>query len=168
MSKWVKFIVIGGILFVLIFLGISTYNTYQKPLKDGNKYIYTKKDGTMLIGGMKSDKEKIDSFAEDMTREDDFNKHWDLLDKSNELRKKGDYKGAIEYRLESLEYAKGIGQKFQVKLGLAKLYKMDKQYDLAIKEYEWCIEYSNRPDVIEKLKTEIDAIKKLQAEAFPN
>jgi tetratricopeptide (TPR) repeat protein len=158
-GKYMKFLTIIAILLALVFFYASKHNIFQRAGKGEAKYTHTRRVGNMLIGGMMSDRDKIDSFANDIMEDDAFNKHWSLLEKSNELRKAGDYNGAIKARIEALEYAQGIGQKFQTKIGLARLYRMNGQYDLAIKEYEWCINYSNRPDVIEKLTAEIDEIK---------
>jgi tetratricopeptide (TPR) repeat protein len=159
MIKWVKTLIIVGILSALYFLVALKYGHFRGGGENG--YVHTRAVGTMLVGGMKADKDKIDFFADDMLKDDQFNDYWNLLDKSNELRKTGDYKGAIEFRLKALKFAKGIGQEFQTKLGLAKLYQMDNQYELAIKEYEWCIQYSNRPDVIQQLESEIENIRQL-------
>jgi len=155
MYKWIKIVLISSLLFTILFLGISTY---KKSGKSQNQFVCVKKIGNMLIGGTKPNQEKIDSFTEGLIKDDDFNKYWDLLDKSNELRKKPDYKGAIVYRVKALDYAQGIGQQFQARMGLAKLYEMDRQYDLALKEYEWLLDHSKRSDVIEKLKESHDRV----------
>lgn len=164
MKKIIKYAVIGSVLFCLLFLGISTYKKSEESNKLTYHTEYKTDNSAMLIGGAANNRENIDAFKNEL-EEENFNKHWNLINKSNEFRKIGDYEKAIEFRIKSMEYAKGLGQKYQGRLGLAKLYEMNSQYDLSIQEYEWCIKNSDRPDVIEKLQAEVDAIKKLQSKS---
>ena len=165
MRRLIKFAVILAVFFGLLFFGISKYDVQNKI---NNRYGYftsvKRKDSAMLISGMAKDRKKIESFKNDFERDDDFNKYWDQLHLASKYRKQGDYEKAIFHRQKSLEFAHGVGQRFQTKMGLAKIYEMNKQYVLAIKEYEWCVGYSKRPDVIKKLKTAIERIEGLKAE----
>lgn len=118
--------------------------------------------GSMLVGGMSKNKDQIELFVDSM-QEKSFEQFWNMLDISNKHRKNGDLEKAIAVRNEALKYADGKTDIYQVRSGLARLYKENKQYDLAINEYEWCINYSNRADMIEKFQAEINSIKVLKA-----
>ena len=163
MNKKIKYIII---FVIFAFPLLWEYNQYAAKKGSPELTYHTKHEssnGVMIIGGMAKNKDKIDSFK-DSLEEESFSKLWDTLDLSNKYRKEGNIVKAIEIRKEALQYAKGKGDQFQVHSGLARLYNENKQYDLAIKEYEWCIDYSNRPDVIVKFQHEIKNIKKIQAE----
>ncbi|MFH1664782.1 MAG: tetratricopeptide repeat protein [Candidatus Omnitrophota bacterium] len=159
MNKKIKYIVI---MLIFAFLLLWGYSQYSAKLNKPKLTYHTKhetKNSTMLIGGMAKDKDKIDAFKNSL-EEGNFRNFWDNLHLSSDCKKKGDYENAILYSKKALECAQGKGDEFQARMGLARLYKETKQYDLAIKEYEWCINYSNRPDVIEQLKSEIKNIKR--------
>lgn len=161
--KIVKILVPIVLFLFLITFGISKYNEGKKEKKLTYHTMHESKGGVMIIGGSADDKTKIDAFKDSLEEDDSY---WDNLHISSDYRRKGDINNAIIYTKKALEVARSKGDQFQARMGLARLYGMNKQYDLAIEEYKWCIDYSNRPDVIEKLQAEINAIKKLQVEAF--
>jgi len=161
MRNIIRIAIISAIFLGLLLFGISKYKPIRKPDK---KLIHVTTTDNMLIGGLASDKEKIESFKKDFERKDDFNKLWEQLDISNDFRKKGDYEKAIFYREKALEFAKGQGECFQVRMGLAKLYEMAKHYDLALEEYNWLLNNTKRPDVIKELMESRERIEKVKAQ----
>lgn len=160
MSKFIKISIITSIFFGLILFGISKYNTGKAHRKN----FHIVNSGNMLIGGMKNGKEKIESFKASL-EEDSFKKFWDQLNLSNQYRRKGDYANAIKLRKEALKLARGKGDEFQVRMGLAKLYEATKEYGLALEEYDWLLDYSDRSDVVEELNESRKRIERLKAEA---
>lgn len=161
MNNKTKFITFGIVFIFLMVWGYSRYSTQKVAPKQTYHTSYKTENSAMLIGGMAKDREKIDTFKKGL-EEENFRAYWDNLHLASSYEKKGDIGNAILYTKKALEIAKSKGDTFQAKMGLARLYRENKQYELAIEEYEWCIEYSNRPDVIEKLQGEIDAVRKVQ------
>ena len=95
----------------------------------------------MTIGGMPSDKEKIDSFKKDLEQNNDSNNFWECIDKSDSYTKKGEYSQAVqELKKATIIYPNNhMPHAF-----LAQLYEKTEQYDLSIKEYDWVIEYQTQ------------------------
>src|SRR4030042_1509210 len=137
-------------LFILVFLltfGISRYNINKRAEK---KSTYVTSTGNIIMGGMASDKEKIESFKKSVEEDSKFRKYWDLLHLSSKYEKEENYNTAIETRREALSYARTKGDVFQVIWGLIRLYEKTGQYELAIKEIDKVKTVNDREDVLKK------------------
>jgi len=148
-----KIIKKAGKIFLILVVIISAFYVISVPVRNRkSKKTYTTSSGTMLIGGMASDKNKIEDFKKSLENDKAHRKFWDYIHMSSAEQEKKDYEKAIFYENKALEAARGKGDEFQARMGLARLYEQTKQYKLALEQYDWLLDYSNRPDVIAKLK----------------
>lgn len=136
MKKITKTFIITGVVIFLVLFGISQYKTLKVTTSPIYTSVYKSKSGAvMTMGGMASDKEKIDLFKKDLEQDDDF---WEYLDKSDKYTKNGEYLNAIEELKKATSIYPGDHTPHT---RLTNLYEKIGQYDLAIKEYDWVIRY---------------------------
>ena len=139
MKKISRISIISGMAIFLLLFGISQYKAVKVKTSSTYMTAYKSKDGSiMTMGGMASDKEKIDSFKKSMEEESEY---YDYLEASYSYEKKGDYQNAVTEGEKALEFAKARGDHWMVRASLAKLYEKVGKYDLALKQYDWIIPY---------------------------
>lgn len=144
-----KIFKIGIVCVIFCFLILWGHNKYLLTKRDANITYHTShktKNSAMLIGGMASDKDKVDIFRDGL-EEKDFRKYWDLLHEASAYSKEGNYGEAIRKNKEALNYAKSRGDIFQVYWGLARLYEKSGEYELALRILDKVPEVNDRKDV---------------------
>jgi len=126
-------VILGGVVIIFLIIGINCYEyikTNESPL-----YMTMYKSNTgsvMLLGGMTSDKKKIDSFKRDL-EEDECSSY---LDESYNYKKQGDYQNAIVQAEEALKLAKTINELWMIRTELADLYEKVGKYSFALNQYD--------------------------------
>lgn len=131
MKSIAKIFIISAIVVFLSLFGISQYKHINVKPSPIYTTIYKSNAGVMTMGGMASDKNKIDSFKKDLEDDEFLN----YLEASYNYEKKGDNQNAVIQGEKALEFAKSAGDVWQVRAGLATLYEKIGKYDLALKQY---------------------------------
>ncbi|MBU1808577.1 MAG: hypothetical protein KJ661_03335 [Candidatus Omnitrophica bacterium] len=142
MKKNTKLSIISGIAVFLVLFGVSQYKITKVKTPPTYMTAYKSKDGRiMTMGGMASDKEKIDYFKRDLEQDDESNRFWEHMDKYDRYTQKGEYSNAIEELKKASVIYPGDHMPH---VFLAKLYEKTEQYEFAIKEYGWVIQYQEK------------------------
>ena len=124
--------IIGGVVIFLLLFGISQYKYIKIKASPVYMTMHKSDTGVMTIGGMASDKAKIDSFKKGLEEDKCLN----YLEASYSYKKQGDYQNAVIQAEKALELAKSRGDHWMVRTELAELYEQIGKYDLALKQYD--------------------------------
>lgn len=138
MKKITKISIISGVVIFLLLFGVSQYKYIKVKTSPVYTTAYKSNAGVMLIGGMASDKNKLDSFKKSLEQDKEYSDH---IYAAIQYEKNGDFENAISEREKALENTKNYGDIWEARVGLAKLYEKIGKYDLAIKQYDWIIPY---------------------------
>lgn len=138
MKKTPKILIISSITIFLILFGISQYKNIGIKKSPTYATVHKSEAGVMLISGMGSDKNKLDSFKKSLEEDKEYSDH---IYASIQYEKNGDFEKAIIEREKALATTKNLGDIWGARVGLATLYEKVGKYDLAIKQYDWIIPY---------------------------
>lgn len=141
MKNITKIFIMGGAVVFLLLFGVGQYKSIKIRTLPLYSIVHKSDSGVMLIGGMGSDKDKIDSFKEDLEKD---RQYWDYIHKASRYEEQGDYRNAIIFREKALELAEVDGDVWQARAGLGRLYGKLGEYDCALKEYDWLQTYQAR------------------------
>lgn len=131
MKKIIILIVIS--LFVgFVFAVTITGNSKNKNISQ-HQGIYTTSTSNIIIGGMSSDKDKLDSFKRDLERDNEYSMH---IEHAYNYKKIGSYKKSIDEFKKALSIYPGDSTAHEE---LADLYEKIAEYELSINEYNWAI-----------------------------
>lgn len=138
MKKTPKILITSSIAIFLILFGISQYKNIGIKKSPTYATVHKSEAGVMLISGMSSDKDKLDSFKKSLEKDKEYSDH---IYVAIQYEKNGDFENAIIEREKALATTKNLGDIWGARVGLAKLYEKVGKYDLAIKQYDWIIPY---------------------------
>lgn len=138
MKNIAKISIIGGVVVFLLLFGVSQYKYIKVKASPIYTTIYKSNAGVMTMGGMASDKDKLDSFKKSLEQDKEYSDH---MYAAIQYEKSGDFENAIREREKAIEVTKYLGDIWMARAGLAKLYEKVGKYDLAIKQYDWIIPY---------------------------
>jgi len=141
MKKITKIFTIGSVMLFLILFGISQYKYIRVKVSPIYTTTHRSNAGVIAMGGMASDKDKIDSFKNDLEKKDTLGIYQDYINSAIAYKEKGDYEKAIKEALEALKIYPNNWTTHSV---LVDLYELAGKYDLALKEYDWLILYQEK------------------------
>jgi tetratricopeptide (TPR) repeat protein len=133
MKNITKISIISGIVIFLLLFGVSQYKHIKIKTSPIYTTIYKSNAGVMTIGGMASDKDKLDSFKKSLEQDKEYS---DRIYAAIQYEKSGDFENAIREREKALEGTKYVGDIWEARVRLATLYEKVGKYDLALKQYD--------------------------------
>lgn len=138
MKNITKISIISGVVIFLLLFGVIQYKHIEVKKSPVYTTMYKSNAGVMIIGGMASNKDKLDSFKNSLEQDREYSDH---IYAAIQYEKSGDFENAISEREKALESTKYLGDIWEARAGLATLYEKVGKYDLAIKQYDWIIPY---------------------------